>query len=566
VHGQSSDNAEKPAQDGDRLSRTDKNSQDRAIEEPALDTRRAELRAISVPSARARAVSLLRYSPALVLVVILLADAGRFADPDLWGHIRFGQDILRHGHLPTHDPYSYSAPGHPWGDHEWLTEVALAWFYNVLGVLGLKLMKFACTAATILFLVLALAETGASTTVQLSVLCATALGLGPQMQFRPQLFTFAFLSGLLAILTRDNYRRSAPVWLAIPMLALWGNFHGGFFVGIVALSVYAGVSTLQDLVAGRGWRRGIRLGVITAAAAVATLINPHGAGNWYTVAHTMDNPVTRGLITEWQPLIFFMSSTWYQFNLADVFYIVVLGIMAALTVSFLLTPRGDDLPLVAMAAVMIVTAFVSVRNMALAVIASSVPLARHAELLAARLRSRFGRGPVAESDRAGFRWWNHAVLLAVAALLAVQTGLFSNRLRNGIQYPAGAVAFMKQHGLHGNLLCNFNWGEYLIYHCAPQSKVFIDSRYDMVYPQKVIRDYMDFHFDLPGADRVLKAYPHKFVLIAPDSGAYRLMTKQAGWKLIYRDRVAALFARADSAAAHLPGVPVIGNPPPNYFP
>ena len=42
--------------------------------------------------------------------------------------------------------------------------------------------------------------------------------------------------------------------------------------------------------------------------------------------------------------------------------------------------------------------------------------------------------------------------------------------------------------------------------------------------------------------------------------------KQAGWKLIYRDRVAAFFARADSPAAHLPGVPVTGTPPPNYFP
>ena len=42
-------------------------------------------------AARPAAVSLLRYSPALVAFIIAVTDVGRWADPDLWGHIRFGQ-------------------------------------------------------------------------------------------------------------------------------------------------------------------------------------------------------------------------------------------------------------------------------------------------------------------------------------------------------------------------------------------------------------------------------------------------------------------------------------------
>ena len=53
----------------------------------------------------------------------------------------------------------------------------------------------------------------------------------------------------------------------------------------------------------------------------------------------------------------------------------------------------------------------------------------------------------------------------------------------------------------------------------------------------------------------------------PDSAASRFMAGQAGWRLLYRDPVAALFASADSPAAHIPRVPVLRDEaPPSFFP
>ncbi len=62
---------------------------------------------------------------------------------------------------------------------------------QLVGVIGLKLMKFACSAAVILFLALGLAETDSPITLQLAILLAASIAIAPQMQFRPQLFTFA---------------------------------------------------------------------------------------------------------------------------------------------------------------------------------------------------------------------------------------------------------------------------------------------------------------------------------------------------------------------------------------
>jgi hypothetical protein len=103
-------------------------------------------------SARGQVRSLLRCSPAFLAFIIVIADAGRWADPDLWGHLVFGRLILMRGHLPPSDIYSYSAAGLRWHDHEWLSEVVLALCWSGFGVIGLKLMKFAATAATITLL------------------------------------------------------------------------------------------------------------------------------------------------------------------------------------------------------------------------------------------------------------------------------------------------------------------------------------------------------------------------------------------------------------------------------
>jgi hypothetical protein len=125
---------------------------------------------------------------------------------------------------------------------------------------------------------------------------------------------------------------------------------------------------------------------------------------------------------------------------------------------------------------------------------------------------------------------------------------------------------MQAHDLHGNILGDFGWGEYLIWHTAPASKVFIDGRYDTVYPYGLISRYIAFYFDRLGAQALLTAYPHDLILIPPTSRAYNLMLRQAAWKLIYRDADSALFARTYSPAK-ISSTPVAGAAPKvGYFP
>jgi hypothetical protein len=509
----------------------------------------------------------------MVLLLIVVADTAQFPDPDLWGHLRFGQAMLAGRHLITRDPYSYSAAGAAWRNHEWLTEVIMALAYNSLGVFGLKLWKFACVAATMLLMVLGMAETGASPTIQLNTLGLATLAMTPQYEFRPQLFTFMLLAATLALLARDNYRGRARLWLMIPLMTLWGNLHGGFIIGIATLATYAGVVAVQDLRAGRGLARALRLGLIALAGTLATLISPYGINAWLVVLNALKHSAVQPVIADWQPLLPAIALGWSRHPADTIFFICGVAVMIAFVLVCIRTPHAGDLPLVAIAALLSVAAFIAVRNLPLAMIACAAPLARHMQLIFTRRRERRLAPSSAEppttaadasavaassDDRPGSNPW---LVAFIAIILALFGGLFSARIPVGPESPVAAAAFMRQHDLHGNVLSNFGAGEYLIWHLAPASRVFIDGRYDTVYPPRVIDQYLDFINARADAAAVLQAYPHDFVLVPANGPAFGLMRKALQWRLIYRDPHWTLFARADSSAARMPGVPFTGDPP-----
>lgn len=495
------------------------------------------------------------------MTVIAIADAGRFADPDLWRHIIVGERIIAGHRIAFADPYSYSVFDHPWGNNSWLADVISALFYDGMGVVGLNVMKLICAAGLILLIAVAVAETGASRPLQFSILLVSSVTLGPFLEFRPQLYTFVLFAALLVLMTRHSCRDSAGLWMAIPVVALWANLHGGFVVGIAALGAYSCAYTIVDLAAGRGRRRGLQLAALTVGALAATLVTPYGIDSWYMVAHSLNSAEARGSINEWRPLLDAMVNQWHESGLTLIYYLPALGLMAVTAIFVVLAPDARELPLVAVAALMTVAAFTAVRNLPLAVIALIVPLGRHAGVFFGRRRE--DRELSAEK---GTSPTNQAVLGIIALFILGDTGLFSRRLPVTIPYPNGAIAFMDSHSLKGNLLNDVNWGGYLLWH-ARSSKIFIDGRYETLYPPPFIRSYLEFVIGEPAGARLLDEYPHDFVLLPPGSGGARLTSARKQWTLIYRDPNAVLYARTGSRASRMAGVPIVSvEAPPFAFP
>ena len=196
----------------------------------------------ATPSAAARrseeaaGVLLIRLT---VLALLLGGLARSWADPDLWGHVRFGGDIIHQGITRT-DPYSFTSDI-PWVNHEWLAEVLMDLAWTVGRGTGLIALKMIVVGVTLGFVIASIRrelEPPAS-----DVLVFVALvGLWSRVfVVRPQLFSVVLFAVLLWIITSVERGKSGSVWLLPLLFVFWVNLHGGWIVGIGVLLLWTAV-------------------------------------------------------------------------------------------------------------------------------------------------------------------------------------------------------------------------------------------------------------------------------------------------------------------------------------
>jgi hypothetical protein len=84
----------------------------------------------------------------LVVALLITPVAG---EPDIWGHLRFGLDVLASRSVPLWDPYTFTQD-QPMVYHEWLSGVVMALAYHAGGFSGLVVLKNAVMATTFVIL------------------------------------------------------------------------------------------------------------------------------------------------------------------------------------------------------------------------------------------------------------------------------------------------------------------------------------------------------------------------------------------------------------------------------
>jgi hypothetical protein len=105
--------------------------------------------------------------------------------------------------------------------------------------------------------------------------------------------------------------------------------------------------------------------------------------------------------------------------------------------------------------------------------------------------------------------------------------------------PAGAVDYIQQQKLTGNLYNAFEFGGYLIFRGI---KTFIDGRIDQLF----LGGFMDrvTRAQLQGTfPELLKEYNISLVLVAPGSSEARQIERLPGWTKTYSDEVSIVYIR-----------------------
>jgi hypothetical protein len=505
---------------------------------------------------------------ALVLGFALLTFSPLVADPDLWGHVRFGQDLWQTGRVIRPDIYSYLTGEQSWINHEWLAEAIYAGLYRVLGSLGLIVLNIALGLGIVGVIYWHLLRRGVRPAGAGCIVAFFTLLLRPGvLNVRPQVFTYLLF--LLILLVIDAAERGALRWLwaVPPIIVLWANLHGGVLAGVGIFLLWGAVHLATA--AWRGRRFHVFLespqpAIVASmiACGFALLLNPYGIRLITFLLRTATVP--RPEIADWQAAR--IIDTWGQMYFAGLL-LMLLGLVFS---------RRERKPALVMAVLCTaILPLLSIRHTPLFAIAAPVLVGEHLADAAARL---FARRPlvrlVIAGSRAldgagGARRGRWAVTVLLVGAMAMACAAFPRLGRIEVDppvanFPARAVAMMKASGVGGNMATEFNWGEYVLWHLGPQLKVSIDGRRETIYSDAIYRENLDFMLGRVRWDRLVDRPGTELALVDRKRPVFDLMKQKRGWILVYQDALCALFAREGSPSlaqirqAQVPDLPPDG--------
>jgi hypothetical protein len=452
-------------------------------------------------------------------------------DPDLWWHIKVGQDILTTHHFPTADAYSFTAHGAPWMAVEWLGDTLFATVDRVGGLRGLMALDLVLGGAILLALY-ALVTLRSGNSKAGFVACCLLLPLAFALfSLRPQMLGYLFLILTLIILERFRQQRRGALWLLPLLFLVWVNTHGSFIVGLFAFAVFAisglakirwgGLESVRWTAAER-----FRLGLVFLASVIALVITPYGvkvAG--YPMDMAFLQPGVVANVEEWGPI---------PFNLpfGKLFLALLVGFLVA-QVALRLTWQLAEFILFLAG---IIAACLHVRLLLV-----FVPFC--GPLLAVIL-SRWA----APYDPRKDKYALNALLMMAILLGIVRFFPSEKRLERLVaeHWPVNAVQYILRYHPPRPMFNTHRYGGYLIFALDGSNRIFVDSRNDIYEHTGVLADYASITRVAPNALTLLQAYNVQSCLLERGEALATLLAASSQWQKTYADSLSVLFVRSQT--------------------
>jgi len=381
------------------------------------------------------------------LIFGVVAGSFEILNTSIGWHLAAGRWMLENRRVLAHNPFTLTADGATWLNHEWLFQVIAAMIELLGSGPGLIGLRILCSVLLIFMLIRFGRYFGLP-----AALCV----FGARMRFyvRPELATLILVPlGVYVFLTRKRRRTMVSATLLGAISAIGINLHGAILVlpGILGALVIG--EWIDDIAKRRSPNPTIIAGITIVTSSVGgALCNPWG---WHALiapfrlAHLVGKP--------WVP-----NPEWISPGPTDVPELYI-----ALVVSWALFVVRERNPVRwILLAVMSALALRYVRNVGL--FFTVLPLAVAPALAGIGVLRHAGR-------RASFG--AAALVLGLAALMVDAPG-FPLGLGFSIdRYPVGASSFLEQTGLLNQPIYNdVRFGGWLIGRYFPPVQPFIDDR------------------------------------------------------------------------------------------
>jgi hypothetical protein len=440
---------------------------------------------------------------------------------DLWWHLSAGRLIWERAEVPRSDPFSHTAVGEPWINHEWLWDL-LAWGTYRIHPDALAWAQLLLLVGVFTLTAWSAQRLGKDACATLAATWLAAAASHWFLDVRPHVATLFLVSVLLA--TREA--RWAPgLWP--PLVALWANLHAGFVFGIGLIGLHTLLGSWSALRAGTPLPRARWLGL--GLAILAAGLNPWGPALYALPLETLEPDTPFRDLIEWYPAQLSLDPRTYGGRFAWLAIAAAAGLWRARREPFWIA-----LALVTAAMALAARRFIPLFAVCAAPVAA-LGIAAALSALRRRLpapRSRWT--PVAAAVAA----WGVALLLWGGVRFAPQPLL---RWTRGDSFPAGAVAALARlEPRPTRLFQSYTWGGFVLLH-APGIPIFIDGRAGTVYPDGLARRYLALAEARPGWRRMLRAHAVDAVLVEPSSPLLPVLQRlRPAWRVAYADPLGVL--------------------------
>jgi hypothetical protein len=493
---------------------------------------------------------LLRILLFMFFLVIFWTEGIIFLDSDFGWHLRIGQMIFNSG-IPPRDPFSYTMPSYPFLDHEWLTDIVIAWLYSAITKFGLAFIFALLSVAS--FFVTISSYKKQTFIIPLFLALTTALSFSG---IRPQVITWFFFSLITCLILNEK------LWikwrLIMPFLfLLWANLHGGVIFGLGAIFLMVTLSAFK--------KRRIYIFdfLVVGSSILITLVNPFGIGLWKEIWMAISEGSLRWVIKEFQPAIFDLNLTFWFFFSISIFMVI----RYRKKFSFLELALYFGLLFAGIA---------SVRNISIWLVVALPLTFRSLDWLEWEV-SHFKHGLERFNDA------NKALFLIVFGVCLIQLVInykSAIAMSEAKYFPEKAVKFLnkqlEERKIEGEIFSYYEWGGYLDWK-LPEKKIFIDGRMagwrqtakDKTESEYALEEYINVLMGKIKFTSIARKYRITIVLVrnigmkktktgitenlnkwwrnfqARFSGEkyFDIITqlKSSGWREIYKDDIAAIY-------------------------
>ncbi len=466
----------------------------------------------------------------LAAVLLIGWFSPEISDSDFWWHLKTGQYIVENHRLPVPDPFAFTTasageayPGEAHTryfnlTHEWLAQTLLYGVYRVAGFGGV--VAFRALVLTLCCALVGLVAWRRRGGILAAIGAAIAAGgvLSGFASDRPTLISFLLVVVTIALMD------SGPLWVLPPLMLVWANLHGGFFLGWVVLGAYALEAVVLRL-RGKPTPDDRKLWVVCGVSVLLSGLNPNGF-RILQILTLYRKSFLQSRLLEWA------APEWWPPH----WYTVLLA-LAALTMFWARRRvRIADWALFAAFALAAMTAY---RNLPLIGVLAPILIVTYAP------EWKWASRPILE--------WGAAATLAGALIVTITGSSYRFRV-NPWKWPAGAADFVLAHHITQPIFNTYEYGGYLIWRLWPQERVFIDGR---ALSERVFLDWSRilYNHDESGgrsAQQLLDDYGVEAIVMNGfeyTTGAVYFLAPaladphQTEWKLVYNDPTAMVFVR-----------------------